>query len=79
MSCTPHSRVPASNIPLIRALRDARLASATDQISRTQTIGVSAYIVSKWESGRHETRLFLLISWANALGFDVTLTPRTRT
>ena len=79
MSCTPHSRVPASNVPLIRALRDARLASATNQISLTQTIGVSANIISHWESGRHEPRLSLLIAWANALGFDVTLTPRTRT
>ena len=59
------------------ALRSTRLAKGETQAQLAKRIGIVPKLLSRWECQWTAPRHDLLIAWANALGFNVTLTPRS--
>lgn len=70
---------PPDNLnPLIKTLRNFRLAAGipTTQLGIKTGLGVNS--IRNWERGHNFPVLPNFIAWANALGYDVTLTPRSQ-
>ena len=65
-----------SSHPIIKQLRRARCAQALTADELAAKIGCPTSSIWKWESGTSCPLFLNLEAWANALGYDITLTPR---
>lgn len=64
-----------SNEPICLALYEYRCERRISRRKLVDRIGTDANQLAAWERGEKSPRLFILISWANSLGFDLVLTP----
>ena len=62
--------------PFIQLLRRERLAQKLSFYSLADKSGYAYQALMSWEHGRRSPRFRCFIDWANALGYDVTLTKR---
>jgi transcriptional regulator with XRE-family HTH domain len=62
--------------PIIEQLKNLRISLDMTQQAVAQLMGAKQSMVSEWESGNKQPRLASLHRWAEALGYDLTLTPR---
>jgi transcriptional regulator with XRE-family HTH domain len=61
--------------PIITQLRRERQKTCT-QAEMARRCGTSRGNISDWEYGRFSPTLAHLTAWADALGFELTLTPK---
>lgn len=71
-----YHRKPSRAVPLIRELRDARLAKGLSQEEVGYRIGVRQDQISGWEVGRTAPTLRLLVNWCAALDMKLTLADK---
>ena len=68
--------VSAGAHPVFRRLTEARLAWKLSRAKVAAKMGCSPKTLQKIETGLISPSLSLLISWADALGYEITLWPR---
>lgn len=65
--------------PLVAQLRLLRHEQGISRACFSERLGWGAWALNHWEVGRHTPKLPALVDWAQALGYDVVLVPRTNT
>ncbi len=73
----PRARLQ-SRYQIVRALRAARREQRVFIKDLAEIIGVPSTSVQRWELGLNVPRLPMLFDWAQALGFEITLTLKGR-
>ena len=63
--------------PLIEQLVSARTAQKLSQDELNNVIGYTNRLVGRWECGDRTPSAFALFNWADALGLEIKLQPKT--
>lgn len=58
---------------IISELRKARVKRGIGQDILCEKIGITKNLLSRWECGQVQPRLFNIQAWANSLGYEITL------
>ena len=66
----------ANVLPVIRRLTETRIAWGLSVDDIAERIGCAAGTLSKYEGGQNGPSLFMLICWAEVLGFELSLWPK---
>lgn len=62
--------------PIITQLHDTRKERGLSRNAISARIGWALYSVLQWEHGRRSPRLEAVADYADALGYQITLTPK---
>lgn len=65
--------------PLIAQLRAARQAAGLSQVAVADHLYLNRRSVGQWESGYRTPTLHTLATYADLLGYQITLTPKEET